>query len=65
MGTAFDAVGLGQVTWSTNFAKSGVASGTGNWSLDLPLLVGNNTITVRATDLAGNTSWKSVVVIRK
>ena len=65
LGTAFDAAGLAQIRWSTNFGKSGVARGTRDWSADVPLLVGNNTITVRATDLAGNTSWKSVVVIRK
>ena len=65
LGTAFDAGVLPQINWSTNFNASGVAKGTRDWSADVPLLVGNNTITVRGTDLAGNTSWRSVVVIRR
>jgi len=64
-GTAFDAGGLAQITWTTNFGGSGTAMGTSIWSADIPLLVGNNSITIHAKDLAGNTSWKSVVVIRK
>jgi hypothetical protein len=31
----------------------------------VPLLLGSNTITVKAKDLAGNTAWRSVVVVRR
>jgi hypothetical protein len=64
-GQAFDAVGLAAVTWSTNFNMSGTATGTRNWSATVPLLLGSNTITVKAKDLAGNTAWRSVVVVRR
>ncbi len=65
-GTASDYVGVTQVTWSTSFGKSGVATGTTNWnSGDVPLLVGTNTIVVRAYDAAGNSGWRSVTVTRR
>jgi hypothetical protein len=62
---ASDAGGLKLVAWATNFGSSGVASGTSNWSASVPLLVGNNTVTIRATDLAGNVAWRTVVIIRR
>ncbi len=64
-GTANDNVGVKQITWSTNFGASGMASGTTAWSATVPLLIGNNTVTIRASDAAGNTSWRSVVVSRR
>jgi hypothetical protein len=64
-GMASDAGGLKLVAWATNFGSSGVASGTSNWSASVPLLVGNNTVTIRATDLAGNVAWRTVVIIRR
>lgn len=64
-GTASDNIGMKQVTWSTNFGASGMASGTTTWSAAVPLLVGNNTVTIRAGDAAGNTSWRSVVITRR
>jgi hypothetical protein len=65
-GTAHDNVGVTQVTWSTSFGKSGVATGTSNWNTgDVPLLVGTNTIVVRAYDAAGNSAWRSVTVTRR
>ena len=63
-GTASDNVGVTLVSWATNFGTSGVASGTTAWSAAIPLLVGNNTVTVRATDAAGNVGWRSVVITR-
>jgi hypothetical protein len=30
----------------------------------VPLLVGTNTVIVRAYDAAGNSSWRSITVIR-
>jgi hypothetical protein len=64
-GTASDNVGVTLVTWATNFAASGVASGTTSWSAAVPLLVGNNSVTVRASDAAGNVGWRSVVITRQ
>ncbi|HLW77932.1 MAG TPA: matrixin family metalloprotease [Bryobacteraceae bacterium] len=63
-GTASDNVGVSSVTWSTNTGGSGTASGTTRWSATIPLLIGSNTVTIRASDAAGNTSWRSVVVSR-
>jgi hypothetical protein len=63
-GTASDNVGVTAVTWSTNVGQSGVASGTAQWSATVPLLVGSNTVTVKASDAAGNSGWRTVVVAR-
>lgn len=63
-GTATDNVGVTSVTWSTNMGQSGTASGTASWSASIPLLVGSNTVTIRAYDAAGNSGWRSVVVTR-
>lgn len=64
-GTASDSGGLAGVTWSTNLGKSGPASGTTRWTAQIPLLVGINRVTIRATDTAGNSSWRTVVVTRR
>jgi hypothetical protein len=64
-GTATDNVGVVKVTWSDAFGDTGVATGTASWTANVPLLVGTNTITIRAYDAAGNTAWRSVVVTRK
>ncbi len=63
-GTASDNVGVTLVSWATNFGTAGVASGTTAWSAAIPLLVGNNSVTVRAVDAAGNAGWRSVVITR-
>jgi hypothetical protein len=63
-GTASDNVGVMLVTWATNTGSSGTASGTANWSAAIPLLVGSNTVTIRAYDAANNSSWRSVMVTR-
>lgn len=63
-GTASDNVGVALVSWATNFGQAGVASGTTAWSAAIPLIVGNNSVTVRAADAAGNTGWRSVVITR-
>lgn len=65
IGTANDNVGVKQISWSTNFGTTGVASGTKVWSAIVPVLVGNNTVTVRASDAAGNISWRTVVIMRR
>jgi hypothetical protein len=64
-GTASDNVAVASVTWSTNTGGSGIATGTAQWSAAVPLLVGSNTVTIRATDTSGNVGWRSVVVTRR
>ena len=64
-GTASDPSGVASVTWSTNTGKAGTASGTSQWTAAIPLLVGFNQVIIRATDTAGNVSWRSVVVTRR
>ncbi|MBL8223232.1 MAG: hypothetical protein JNL62_28615, partial [Bryobacterales bacterium] len=42
---------------------SGTARGTTAWVAEnIELYKGNNTIVIRAWDLAGNSSWRSIVV---
>jgi len=64
-GTASDNVGVTLVSWATNFGSAGAASGTTAWSAAIPLLIGNNSVTVRAYDAAGNSGWRSVVISRR
>jgi hypothetical protein len=65
-GTASDNVGVTAVNWSTSGGASGQARGIGAWSApDIPLLTGNNTITVKVVDAAGNTTWRAVTVVRR
>lgn len=64
-GTAKDNVGIASVTWSTSNGDSGVATGAESWKVAaIPLLVGTNTITIKAFDAAGNMTWRSLVVTR-
>jgi hypothetical protein len=67
---ATDNVGVTKVTW-TNTAgnQSGAATantvnGVVNWSFDVSLAVGFNTIQVRAWDSAGNSTLYSTTVRR-
>src|SRR5205085_12443508 len=63
--TARDSAGIATVTWTSSTGRSGTAAGTTSWSIPaIPLLVGTNTITVRATNLAGIAAWRSIVVTR-
>ncbi len=64
-GTATDNVGVTGVTWTTNTGGSGTALGSANWSATIPLLTGSNSVTIRASDAAGNVGWRSVVVSRQ
>jgi hypothetical protein len=64
-GTAFDNVGVTEIRWTNNFGSSGTASGTRNWTAVVPLLVGTNNIVIRAFDAAGNSSWRSLTVVRR
>ncbi len=63
-GTAADNVAVASVKWSTSNGDAGTASGTTSWSAAVPLLKGNTTVTVRAFDAAGNSSWRSLTVVR-
>ena len=64
-GTASDNTGVVSVTWTASTGKSGTATGTTNWTFDVALYIGSNSIVVRARDLAGNTGWRSVTVTRR
>jgi hypothetical protein len=65
-GIAQDNVGVAAVTWASSNGGSGTASGTENWvTPPIPLYVGATTITIRAGDAAGNTSWRSMTVTRR
>lgn len=62
-GTAAPA-SIATVSWSTSGGAAGIAAGTTNWSaLQIPLLVGSNTITVKATTGA-STAWRTITVTR-
>jgi len=64
-GTAADNIAVSKVTWQGGGA-TGTATGTTNWTAGpIPLFVGDNNILVRAYDIAGNMSWKSLLVIRR
>ncbi len=62
-GTASDNVGVTSVAWSTSNGASGAATGTTTWSAVVPLLEGNNVVTIRAYDAAGNSSWRALTVV--
>ena len=65
-GTAYDNVGVASVTWTSSTGGSGTASGTDNWTTSpIALYVGTTTITIRASDAAGNTTWRSITVTRR
>ena len=65
-GTAQDNVGVTWVKWLSSNGDSGTAIGTTNWATaPIPLYIGATTITIRAGDAAGNTSWRSMTVTRQ
>ncbi len=62
-GTASDNVALASVAWSDGRGGGGACTGTTNWSASgIALVLGENTITVTATDTAGQTATDSLVV---
>jgi hypothetical protein len=63
-GSATDSTsGINKIIWSNNFGISGIVNGTTGWSiLEISLLIGENTITVTATDNAGNTGTDVITV---
>ena len=62
-GTASGGNGITGVTWQTSGGASGTAMGAGTWAAsNVPLLVGTNTIIVRAYAAGGASAWASVIV---
>ncbi len=61
-GQAADNQGVTGVSFTTDRGRQGVANGTTSWSLDAPLEVGVNLITIKAVDAAGNQAAASVSV---
>jgi hypothetical protein len=54
------------VTWLNSTGSLGDAKGTSSWvAAAIPLLRGNNSITVRVYDAAGNMAWRSLMVVRQ
>ncbi len=65
-GTASSDAGVTAVTWSSDQGHTGTASGTESWSIDqIPLELGANTITVSATDGAGDTRSDTIIINRE
>ena len=65
-GVATDNIAVTSVTWRNSTGSSGHAMGNMTWvARSIPLLYGNNVITIRAFDAAGNSSWRSVTVVRR
>jgi len=64
-GTASGGAGITKVTWQTSNGCTGTATGTSHWMVSsIPLLVGTNTIIVRAYDANGLNAWAAVVAVR-
>ena len=65
-GKAEDNVSILEISWvNSETQKSGIASGTEDWSFDTELISGPNNITVTAKDTAGNTSSKNIIITHK
>jgi len=64
-GTASGGTGVTTITWQTTGGASGTATGVGPWvAANVPLLVGSNTIIVKAFDAGTDSAWASIVVVR-
>jgi hypothetical protein len=63
-GTASGGAGITKVTWQSSDGCTGVATGTTHWMANVPLMVGTNTVIVRAYDANGANAWADVVVVR-
>lgn len=63
-GTARDNIGVAAVTWQSTSA-SGSALGSTSWNFEVPLLVGDNNVTVRVRDEAGNMAWRNLLITRR
>jgi hypothetical protein len=64
-GTASGSTGISRVTWQTAAGATGTAIGTGTWlAQGIPLLVGTNTIILRAWDAQGSSAWAALIAVR-
>jgi pimeloyl-ACP methyl ester carboxylesterase len=62
-GTATDNVGVTQVSWTNSRGGGGIASGTTNWTASVTgLQSGDNVLTVKARDAAGNAGTATLTV---
>jgi hypothetical protein len=62
-GVASDVSGISLVEWETTHGGAGTALGTTEWTaLDVPISSGATTITITATDAAGNDDDDTIVV---
>lgn len=62
-GTATDDVGVQSVAWSSSRGGSGTCTGAASWNApDVPLLPGQNVITVTAVDASGNAASDTVTI---
>jgi hypothetical protein len=64
-GNAADNVGVVSITWANSRGGSGVAFGTSSWATSpIDLSMGDNVITITATDAARNVRTVSLTVTR-
>ncbi len=65
-GTASDNTGVVKVSWSNSpGGTQGTAVGTMDWTADVPLHPGTNTVSLSAFDAAGNSRLRSLTVVRR
>lgn len=64
-GAASDNVQVARVAYSSSAGQSGLAGGTTNWVAQIPLVRGHNMIAIRAFDTSGNSSWRTIAVLRR
>jgi hypothetical protein len=65
-GSASDNVGVSQVNWTNSKGGNGTASGSSSWSVsNIPLLGGENILTITAKDGTGNQSTDKLTVVRR
>lgn len=65
-GTATSNVEISSVSWESDTGAKGTASGTDSWEIQsVPLETGTNTITVTATDTAGETHTDEIAISRE
>lgn len=64
-GVASDNLEVTQVSWQNSTGSSGTAQGTAKWRATVPLMLGVNTVTIRARDAAGNVASRSIIVTRR
>jgi hypothetical protein len=57
--------GAESVTWSSSAGFSGEAAGAAVWTAEVPLHVGNNTVTLHAVSSTGRSVWRSLTVVRR